>query len=432
MVKLRKTKPMPEAGRGLMRLGWLLLVTIVSVGAVACAAVATPLPATATPIPASTPDIAGTVEAIVNQRLFEVATVTPAPTPTLVATPTLVPTSTPIATATPNPTPRPTPTSTPRPTSTPTFAQVTAKVRNAVVRIETPVAMGSGTIINSGGDILTNYHVIKGYNIVNVRINDAAPVTGIVVGFDELKDIALINVQFRPLTFIPLSSRRPDIGEEIITIGYPLDLRGSSTTTRGVVSAIRRIAGQTFIQTDAAINPGNSGGAAIDRYGRFIGIPTSMLDEAANIGFLLPGFNVAGFIQQLRGGYRYALPTPTPFPTATPWPTATPPPSASDHFLQADFYYDTCQYYLAISEYSLAISQSPYLYQSYFNNRGNAYYLLGLYSQAVDDYTQAVQISGGTSGIHYNNRANAWYHLGMYEQMNADIAEACRLDPQYC
>jgi len=277
-----------------------------------------------------------------------------------------------------------------------------------------------------------------------VRIDDSYTVSGTVLGFDQLKDIAIVrvNVGSRSLTFVPLFDRRPDLGEEITTIGYPLvslvGLQGESTLTRGAVSAIRPINGQTVIQTDAPINPGNSGGAAFDRIGRFIGIPTSKLEEANDFGFLVPGFDIASQIQQLKRGYRLAFPTPTPFPTATPRPTSTPRPTPTprlsdyDHYLQAEFYYDTKQYLLAISEYTSAINLSSVLDSAYYNNRGNAYYVLGYYREAVDDYTQAVQISGGTSAIHFGNRANAWYYLGMYTQMNADLDSACRLDPAYC
>ena len=271
---------------------------------VSCSTVTTLIPR-----PTPTPDIPATVDAVVNLRLSELPTVTPVPTPTIIPTATLVSTPTPVPTSTVTPTPRPTPTalpqatSTPRPTPTPTFAQVSARVRNAIVRIETPVGSGSGTIINSAGEILTNNHVVSGYSNVNVLINDAVTVPGVVVGFHELIDVAIVNVGYRPLTFMPLSTRRPIIGEEITTIGYPrvdlVGIQGGSTLTRGIVSAIRVVAGQTFIQTDAAINPGNSGGAAIDRDGNCIGIPTTKFLEADNFGLLVPGFDVSNLVQQL-------------------------------------------------------------------------------------------------------------------------------------
>ena len=187
-------------------------------------------------------------------------------------------------------------------------------VKNIAARIFS-VGNGSGTIIDSSGHILTNYHVVSGYSSVNVRIEDAYTVSGVVVGFDQLKDIAIvkINVGSRRLTFVTLSSRRPALGEEITTIGYPrvdlVGLLGGSTLTRGSISAIRPLSGQTVIQTDAPINPGNSGGAAFDREERFIGIPTSNFVEADDIGFLVTGFDIANQIQQLKNGYRFSFTT---------------------------------------------------------------------------------------------------------------------------
>ena len=288
---------------------------------------------------------------------------------------------------------------------------------------------GSGTLIDGNGNILTNYHVIAGFSSVEVYLGDRYVGAASVVGYHDLLDLAIVQIgaERSSLTPIPISRSEPMSGDEIITIGYPLGMSGESTVTVGVVSAFRNVDGQRYLQTDAAINPGNSGGAALDRHGNLVGVPTWMY-MVENIGFLIPLREMANTIEQLKRGSRtVALP-----PTPTPRPTPTPAPSAYDHFLQADFYYDTAQYYLALSEYNLAIILSPVQYASYFNNRGNVYYMLGLYSEAVDDYTQAVQISGGTDAIYYKNRSNAWFYLGMYTQMNSDGDAACRLDPTYC
>lgn len=474
---------------------WLVLIatTVLLIG---CSVVATP-----SPQPPPTPDLPATVEAVVKLRLSEIATVTPAPTPTILPTATLVSTPTPVPTPTITPTPRPTltalpqPTSTPRPTPTPTFAQVTARVRNAVVQIETPEGTGSGTVINSDGDILTNYHVISGYDTVKVRINDSVMVTGVVRGFDERIDVAIINVGYRPLTFIPLSSRRPVIGEEITTIGYPrvdlVGLQGGSTLTRGIVSAIRQVSGQTVIQTDAAINPGNSGGAAIDREGNFIGIPTAKFIEADDFGLLVPGFDITGAVAQLRTGYRYALPPPTPSPTPTP----TPAPflhldegirlynlgqfvEAIDRFTRsieagehdgayswrgASLYqianyeaasadlrkalllepndvelhrwlgltmFESRLYASAIAEFDQVIFGSFYPTAADYDNRAAAYYAIEQWRQAIDDYSQAIRLE--PTGNRFGWRGNAYYQVGLTLQGNSDWQTACRLDSRFC
>ena len=82
-------------------------------------------------------------------------------------------------------------------------------------------------------------------------------------------------------------------------IGYALGLAGESTVTQGLVSALRHESRRTLIQTDAAINPGNSGGAAITSDGQFIGVPTSKLADAENIGYLIGLFSVSNDINRL-------------------------------------------------------------------------------------------------------------------------------------
>ena len=186
---------------------------------------------------------------------------------------------------------------------------------------------GSGTLIDGNGNILTNYHVIEGSSSVQVYLGDRYVGVASVVGFHDLLDLAIvqINAGRSSLTPIPISRSEPMSGDEIITIGYPLGMSGESTVTVGVVSAYRNVDGQRYLQTDAAINPGNSGGAALDRYGNLVGVPTWMY-MVENIGFLIPLREMANTIEQLkRGGRTVALPpTPTPRPTPTPTPTPVP------------------------------------------------------------------------------------------------------------
>jgi len=233
-------------------------------------------------------------------------------------------------TAVPSATPAPTatliPTEAPMPTALP---EEFSRLRDAVVRIETTTGFGSGTIIDTEGHILTNYHVVSGFSLVVVRVADEFTVPATVVGFDEVRDIGIIKVDpgTLELAALPLSNRRPEVGDEIITIGYPLGLEGQSTLTGGQVSAIRNETGQTFIQTDTAIDPGSSGGAAIDLEGNFIGVPTATKFEADNIGFLVPGFEIFDQIQRMKDGFQFVvLPTPTPVVIVTPTPAPTPIP----------------------------------------------------------------------------------------------------------
>jgi len=176
---------------------------------------------------------------------------------------------------------------------------VIERVRGAVVRIETPIGSGSGTIINADGLILTNYHVVEGYDTVTVRIGSRQIEEGAVVGYDAVLDLAVVELGSGPWPYLPVSADRPAVGDEILTVGYPLGLAGESTVTKGLVSAFRPESRFTWIQTDAAINPGNSGGAAITADGRFVGVPTKKATGGENIGFLIGLFSVGSDLARL-------------------------------------------------------------------------------------------------------------------------------------
>ena len=156
-------------------------------------------------------------------------------------------------------------------------------------------------MINSQGIILTNYHVVKGYDTVTVTIEDRHRTKGTVMAYDDGLDLAMVKIEAGSWPFVPISFDRPSVGDEIFAVGYPLglDLVGESTVTTGSVSAFRPEPRHTMIQTDAAINPGNSGGAAFTSDGRFIGVPTSKFMGADNLGFLIGLFSVSGDITRL-------------------------------------------------------------------------------------------------------------------------------------
>jgi len=259
------------------------------------------------PLLQATPDIEATVEALVQERLSE----------TLGGEPTAIP--------------QPASTPTPIPAPTATLGQIVERVRGAVVRIETPGGIGSGTIFEPQGYILTNYHVVQGYRAVSVQVEDRYTVDGEVVGYDEDIDLAVVKISDGPWPYLPISKTRPSVGDEVFTLGYALDLAGQSSLTRGLISALRPFERVVMVQTDAALSPGNSGGAAISSDGEFIGVPTFVDTEGENVGFLIGLFSVNSEIPQLIAGYKSALPTPTPTPTRTPTPrpTTTPLPTST-------------------------------------------------------------------------------------------------------
>ncbi len=153
---------------------------------------------------------------------------------------------------------------------------------------------GSGFIINTDGNIITNAHVVSGADKVTVILKDGRQIEGKVLGSDELTDIAVVQAKADNLPTVSLgSSQNLQPGDWAIAIGNPLGL--DNTVTSGIISAIGRRSGQigvdkrvSFIQTDAAINPGNSGGPLLNQNGEVIGVNTAIIQGAQGLGFSIP------------------------------------------------------------------------------------------------------------------------------------------------
>ena len=156
-------------------------------------------------------------------------------------------------------------------------------------------SLGSGLIIDSGGVVLTNAHVIEGASRIVVTTLDGRELEADVLGSDRDADLAVLKVEGKNLPARALG-RSGDlmIGETVIAIGNPFGL--SHTVTTGVLSARGRAvpseSGQRtftdFLQTDASINPGNSGGPLVNLSGDVIGINTAIVSGANGIGFAIP------------------------------------------------------------------------------------------------------------------------------------------------
>src|ERR1043165_2288278 len=159
---------------------------------------------------------------------------------------------------------------------------------------------GSGSIIDTQGDILTNYHVIADAQKLTVSFGGGKTYPARVVGKDPDTDLAVIRLLEQPkepMTVVPLGdSDHLIVGQKVLAIGNPFGL--DRTLTTGVISGLQRpiraennrqIEGA--IQTDASINPGNSGGPLLDSHGRMIGINSQILSPSGasnGIGFAVP------------------------------------------------------------------------------------------------------------------------------------------------
>lgn len=244
-------------------------------------------------------------------------------------------------------------------------AAIAAAVSPSVVEISATLSngssTGSGVIVTSGGEIITNNHVVSGATSLKVRTSDGKSYTADVVGTDSSKDLALIKLRNASgLKAAALGdSSSVQVGDTVVAIGSPEGLTG--TVTSGIVSALDRdvtvsteqsqsqdqsqeqgqqgpdgsgdgrwpfeFGGRQFngdtgsstttykaIQTDASLNPGNSGGALIDSAGRVIGINSAMYSAAAasssssgdagsvGLGFAIPVDTVKSDLAKLREG----------------------------------------------------------------------------------------------------------------------------------
>jgi putative serine protease PepD len=208
------------------------------------------------------------------------------------------------------------------------ISQIVKNVSPAIVSITAADGNGSGDegtgmIITSTGEVLTNHHVIDGAATVTVALaNSTKQLPATVIGDDPDKDVALLQIQ--NVSELPVvtfgDSSKVQVGDEVVAIGNALALGDNASVTSGIVSALGRqvTAGDSsgsgtealnnMIQTDAAINPGNSGGALLNSSGEVIGMNTAAAGStsdgtsAQNIGFAIPSSELESLISGLRSG----------------------------------------------------------------------------------------------------------------------------------
>jgi len=174
-------------------------------------------------------------------------------------------------------------------------------------------AVGSGVVVSTRGEILTNAHVVVEAVDIRVRLNgDSEPIEAELVAADAGNDLALLQIEadaLTPASFAPTSD--VSLGDEVLAIGFALDLDGGPSVTLGIVSALDRTlltpsgALDGLIQTDAAISSGNSGGPLVNAEGRVIGINTAVARSDAttaanNVGFAISASEVEAVLASLR------------------------------------------------------------------------------------------------------------------------------------
>ena len=190
-----------------------------------------------------------------------------------------------------------------------TVLDIVERVTKSVVNISTvklvlsrmfyqtiPVeGMGSGTIVDSKGYILTNNHVVGGAEKIDVILWNGDVLQGRLMSSCATHDTAVVKVERTELPAAELGdSDKLRVGQRVYAIGNPFGLAGGPTVTSGVISAVNRTVEsqrgllENLVQTDAAINPGNSGGPLVDLEGKVIAMNTAIIPFAQGIGFAIP------------------------------------------------------------------------------------------------------------------------------------------------
>lgn len=210
------------------------------------------------------------------------------------------------------------------------YERVSPGVVAIQVDTSTGGGQGSGFVIDQDGHIVTNYHVVDGYESLEVHFQSGFKIRGEVIGLDPDSDLAVVKVEAPLDQLAPLAlgdSENLRVGQAVVAIGNPFGL--DSTMTTGIVSALGRTLdslretpdGRVFtagdiIQTDAAINPGNSGGPLLNLNGEVIGVNRAIRTDNftdtgsptnSGIGFAVPSNIVTRVIPSLieSGIYEY-------------------------------------------------------------------------------------------------------------------------------
>lgn len=171
----------------------------------------------------------------------------------------------------------------------------TRLIQTAFYQVFPVEGVGSGTIIDAEGHILTNNHVVHGAERITVTLWNGEVLNGRLIGACTAHDIAVVKVDKKNLPYAELGdSDKLRIGQRIYAIGNPFGLVGGPTITSGVISALNRTIEsereflENLVQTDASINPGNSGGPLVSLDGKIVAISTAIIPFAHGIGFAIP------------------------------------------------------------------------------------------------------------------------------------------------
>jgi tetratricopeptide (TPR) repeat protein len=317
------------------------------------------------------------------------------------------------------------------------------------------LGQGTGFFMTQEGDVVTNYHVLKGASRADVRTSDGSlyPVKK-VVAEDEEGDLIRVSTDIPKEAVHPLSIHAaiPEVGERIIVIGTPLGLE--KTVSDGIISAVREIPRfGKIIQVTAPISPGSSGSPVVNTNGEVIGVVSFFLAPGQNLNFAIPGERIARLTpvegktlserEEARGEERVAvagqlysagrsLMGEGEYEKALPYFVEA--IKINPNHAEAYFQIGYClaklgRYPEAIEPYREAIRIKPEDVDT-LNNLCVAYGILGHYQEAIEFCKKAIQIRVDLPEA-YNNLGWAYQRVGRYQKGIESCKQAIRLKPDF-
>jgi tetratricopeptide (TPR) repeat protein len=279
------------------------------------------------------------------------------------------------------------------------------------------VGQGSGFFFNREGDVITNFHVLKGAARAEVRMSDGSvyPVN-MIVAADEEGDLIRVSTKIpqnlvRPLT---IHTSFPEVGERIIVMGTPLGLE--KTVSDGIVSAIRDIPEfGKIIQVTAPISPGSSGSPVVSMDGEVVGVVSFFLMPGQNLNFAIPGDRIAKL-------------TPADGKTLSEREEI----KEEERLAVAGKFYSMGRGFLLAKDYERALPffvealrRNPNLAEAFFQI-GYCLGKLGRYSDAIGPYLEAIRIEPNDFDTH-NNLCVAYGMVGRYDEAMKACGAAIRI-----
>jgi tetratricopeptide (TPR) repeat protein len=328
---------------------------------------------------------------------------------------------------------------------------------------------GSGVVIGTDGEILTNAHVVEACEKITVKLASGNSETGVLLARDERNDLAVVRPTgtSNPAASVAVFRERPPVraGDAIVALGYPLSrvLATEAKVSVGNVTALAGIADDSsYLQISAPIQPGNSGGPLLDASGHLVGIVTAGLDAVRmaklvgdipqNVNFALKAEVARTFLDSKRIGYQTARSDQQLSPAdvgdigrpftvhieceqagsrsaAAPPIVSPPPPNSIEPTSQqigwcrgsgepsADLIIDGCTAVIKSDRQAWA-----------FVGRGWGHHRNGDYDRAIADYTEAIRLDPGLA-LAYNNRGFAYSAKGDNDRAIADYDQAIKINP---